>query len=286
MSFEMPVKIRVAIYIRVSSEEQASEGYSLAAQEKVLRDYCNIKGYEIYRVFADEGISGKDIIHRPDMIRLLQDARNRKFNVVLVWKLNRFSRSLKDLLNTCDELESLDIYLESYTEHFDGRTPTGRLMRGVLGLMAQFEREVLSENVKLGQNERANRGHRTCSVVLGYDVVLNGGMVINKKEAKIVRYIFESYREQQSFTEVMRLCAQKGYTGKKGRPLNQQSILVILTRFTYCGYYNWHGKPIKGDFEPIIDIAMFNEIQALIKAQGELNGRRRKNELVFLPYAA
>jgi len=282
MRIKKTKKLRVAIYTRVSTEDQAREGYSLVAQEKVLRDYCRLKKYEIAGVYQDEGISGKDIVHRPGMLKLLGDAQNKKFDIVLVWKLSRFSRSLKDLINTCDSLEALGITLESYSEHFDGKTPAGRLMRGVIGLMGQFEREVLSENVKLGLNERAMRGLRTCSCILGYDVIKGGGMVTNKKEAEIVRFIFEKYLERKSLTEVSNLCREKGYVGKRGRPFTSSSVLVILTRFVYCGFYNWHGKPIKGDFEPIINIAIFNKVQSILKVQGKLNGRRRKYEIVFL----
>lgn len=276
---------KVALYIRVSTVEQAREGYSLAAQEKVLRGYCKLKKYQIVNVYSDEGISGSTITKRPGMLKMLEDARTGAFNIILVWKLTRFSRSLKDLLNTCDELEKIDIYLESYSEKFDGRTPAGRLMRGVIGLIAQFERDVLSENVTLGLNERAARGLRTCAYILGYDVIKGGDMAINEKEAEIVRFIFDSYMERKSLSEVAALCREKKYTGKLGRVFVPFVIENILRRFTYCGYYAWHGKPVpvKGNFKPVITVEQYNKVQKILKAQGKLTGRRRVNELILLP---
>jgi len=276
------VKKRVAIYTRVSTVEQAREGYSLAAQEKVLRNYCELKKLDVTGVYPDEGISGKNIKGRPGFMALLRDAKENKFDIVLVWKLSRFTRNLKDLVNTCEELEASGIMLESFSENFDSDTAAGRLMRGVLGVMGQFEREVLSENVRLGLEERALRGMRTCTQILGYDIVKGGDMTVNKKEAEVVRFIFHKYIERKRIMEVARLCNEKGFTGKRGRAFSPSSVLIVLTRFVYCGYYSWKEKPIKGNFEPIIDVGTYNRVQHLIKAEGKLNGRKRKTKIVFL----
>lgn len=91
---------RVAIYIRVSTLDQAREGYSLEAQEKTLRKWCIDRKYEVADLYADRGISGKDIEHRPDMSRLLKDAKEGKFDTVLFWALSRFTRSVSDLYST------------------------------------------------------------------------------------------------------------------------------------------------------------------------------------------
>ena len=182
----------------------------------------------------------------------------------------------------CEEFEKLGIVLESYSEHFDSKTPAGRLMRGVIGLMGQFEREVLSENVRLGLNERAMRGMRTCTEVLGYDVIKGGGMNVNKRESEIVKFIFKKYLERKNLSEVVQLCNQMYYKGKRGSNFRPQSILNILTRPIYCGFYSWNGNPIKGDFIPIIRKEVFNKVQSLLKAQGKLTGRKRLNRIIFL----
>ena len=241
----------MAIYIRVSTLDQAREGYSLAAQEKTLRDYCKAYHYEIYDLYADEGYSGKDIKHRDGMLRLLADAQERKFDIILVWKLTRFSRRLSDLTKICEDLEANDIYLVSYTEAFDSKTPAGRMLRGVLGTVAQFEREVISENVSLGMAERARQGKPTCSSVLGYD----------KSE----------------------LARERGYKGKRGKPPTPYSVNVILTRPLYVGYNTFKGSIYKGDHPSIISIDKYNSVQKILKKQGKYTGRDRKTQILLLP---
>ena len=97
--------MKVAIYIRVSTEEQAREGYSLAAQERSLREKCSREGWEVYDVYADRGISGKDITHRPAMTTMLDDASRHEFDLILVWALSRFTRSVADLYTTYENLQ-------------------------------------------------------------------------------------------------------------------------------------------------------------------------------------
>lgn len=271
--------IKAAIYTRVSTTEQAREGYSLEAQEKVLRDYCAFKKYQIVDIYSDEGISGKDIEHRPEMNRLLIDAKARKFNIILVWKLTRFSRKLSDLTKTCDDLEKWNVYLVSYSESFDCSTPAGKMIRNMLGTVAQFEREVIAENVRFGLDARAAKGKRTCSQVLGYDLKGKDSLRINENEAEYVKYVYNSYLTYKSISEVAKLCAEHGYKGKRGRSPTPQSILVILTRPLYCGYNSYCGKLYKGSHETIIDIETFNRVQALLRKQGKNIGRPRMMQL-------
>lgn len=275
---------RVAIYIRVSTTEQAQEGYSLSAQERTLRGYCDDKGYKVADIYADEGISAKDIKHRPEMLRLLNDARHHKFDIVLVWKLSRFTRSLADLCEMCKILELRGVSLVSYSEPFDDSTSMGKCMRSILGVFAQLERDTISENVRAAMDERARRGLRTCSYILGYDTIKGGGMTINHEEAEIVRYIYNTYLDVKCISDVSDMCQALGYRGKMGGVLDRQNIYVILTRFLYCGFYSWHRQPIPGDFEPIIEIPTYNKVQQYLLDRGEKYGRGRKYPLVILPF--
>lgn len=119
------ITVRTAIYIRVSTLDQAREGYSLEAQEQTLRKWCADRKYEIYDLYADRGISGKDINHRPDMRRLMCDAKAQKFDMVVFWALSRFTRSVSDLYDTMELFNTLNISLFSYTESFDTSNPMG-----------------------------------------------------------------------------------------------------------------------------------------------------------------
>lgn len=278
----MSDKIRAAIYIRVSTPGQAEEGYSLEAQENILRKYCASRNWEIAHVYADEGISGKTISRRPQMVQLLNDARDQKFNCVLVWKLTRFTRSLSDLCRAFELLDQHGISLVSYSESFDCSVPAGRMMMNILGTVAQWEREVIAENVLLAMESRANKGLRTCSRVLGYDVIKGGGMTVNDAEAAQVKDMFEQYTKLKSMVDLAGYCRAKGYHGKNGGTLQAWHVEQILTRFVYCGYYSWHRTPIKGDFVPIISVELYNRVQRIIANQGKIYGRERKDPLVFL----
>lgn len=275
---------RVAIYKRVSTMDQAREGYSLDAQERVLRAYCEEQGHIVYNIYADEGISGKDIKHRPHMQELIEDARKNVFDIVLVWSLSRFTRSVADLYTTWDYLQKRDIALISYTESFDTSTPTGRAMMGILGVFAQMEREVTAERVAAAMEERANKGLRTCVYVLGYNSIPNGGLTINHKEAEIVRSIFRKYLSLQSFTDVTRWCAHKGYRGKRGSPLYTESVHRILTCPIYCGYYTFHRQLIipaeSCPVPPIIKKDTYNSVQRAIEQKSA--GRQQKHPLIYL----
>lgn len=274
--------IKVAIYTRVSTTEQAREGYSLEAQEKVLKEYCALKNYQIVGIYSDEGISGKDIEHRPEMQRLLSDAKIGRFNIILVWKLTRFTRKLSDLTKVCEDLEKWNVFLVSYSESFDCSTPAGKMIRNMLGTVAQFEREVISENVKLGMDARATKGKRTCSQVLGYEMDGKDSLIINQEEAKYVRFVYESYLIYKSLSQVAELCRKRGYRGKRGKQPSAQSILVILTRPLYCGYNSYCGKLYKGGHEAIITVNTFNKVQALLRKQGKNTGRPRITDLEML----
>lgn len=275
--------LRVAIYIRVSTYDQAHEGYSLDAQEKVLTKWCNDRGYEIYYLYADRGISGKDIDHRPEMRQLLRDAKDGKFDIVLFWSLSRFTRSVSDLYNTMALLQDHKVSMTSYTESFDTSTPMGRAMIGIVGVFAQLERELTGERVFFAMQERAQQGKRTCSDVLGYNTSGKDTFVINRPEAEYVKFVFKKYLERKSLSEVAELCRQQGYRGKRGKVPTAYSVYVILTRPIYCGYNTFCGELYRGNHEPIIDIKTFNRVQYLLKRQGRFSGRTKQKMYTIIP---
>lgn len=277
------MKKLAAIYIRVSTREQAEEGYSLDAQKRILVDYCKAHKYDVYKIYADEGISGKDIKHRPKMRHMIADAKEDKFNVLLIWKLSRLSRSMVDLTNTCKLLDDHNIKLVSYSEGFDSSTPSGRMVRSILGSVAEFDREVIAENVSLGMLERARQGKRMCfNAIVGYDMIPDS-FVINKKEAEYVNFLHDEYIKRKSISEVTRLAQEKGYKGKLGGDPKIQSVHLILTRPEYAGYNLHHGVLYKGDYEAIRTPKQFNKVQRIIKRQGILYGRKRIHPLYIVP---
>lgn len=209
-------KEKAAIYIRVSTLDQAQEGYSLDAQESVLRKWCADHKYIVYDLYADRGVSGKDIDHRPDMRRLMQDAENNCFNIVIFWALSRFTRSVQDLYSAMEKFQKWNVSMVSYTESFDTSTVMGRAMIGIVGVFAQLERELTGERVKAALLARAKKGKRTCSEVVGYDLNGKDSFRVNEKEAEYVKFLFIKYLERKNLLEVARMAREAGYRGKRG----------------------------------------------------------------------
>lgn len=279
----MKNKLVVAIYTRVSTSEQALEGYSLDAQRRLLVEYCEARKYIIYKIYTDEGISAKDISHRPGMLSMLEDAKEKKFDIILIWKLTRFTRNLADLAVTCDFLDKIGVSLVSYSEAFDSSTPAGRMVRSMLGTVAQFEREVISENISMALLERARQGKRTCSEILGYDLDGPDSFKINPSEAEYVNFVHDNYLKYKCILEVTELAKNAGYRGKRGRIPSPSAINIILTRPQYAGYNLFLGELYKGNYEPIRTVQQFNKVQRIILRQGKLVGQNRKIPIYILP---
>ena len=149
--------MKVAIYTRVSTEDQAREGHSIEVQQEYLLDHARRLGWEVYKIYTDD-VSGY-ILDRPALKEMLQDAKGKKFELIITYKLDRFSRKLKDLLNIVDELEGYGVAYKSATEPFDTTTSTGKLMFQQLGSFAEFERNRIKERVFPGMIKGVQQGN-------------------------------------------------------------------------------------------------------------------------------
>ena len=147
-------KKTVAIYARVSTDKQAVD-----MQLAELQEYLKKREWGIYKEYIDQGYSGGNT-KRPAFSQMMEDARKRKFDVLLVWKLDRLGRSLKDLINTLDELGALGIDFISYENQLDTSTPTGKLVFHVIGAVAEFEKDIIRERVKAGLENAKRNGKR------------------------------------------------------------------------------------------------------------------------------
>ncbi|MGN7409166.1 recombinase family protein [Sporosarcina sp. SAFN-010] len=291
MSYDSNQK-RVAIYARVSTTEQAEEGYSIDEQIRILKDFCEHEGYFIYDEYVDRGISGKNITGRPSVQRLLADVEKKKFDIVLVWKMNRLARKSLDLMNIVEKLNSKNIAFRSYTEKYETETPTGKLQFQMMAAIAEYERNNIAENVKMGMLARAKEGRWNGGQVLGYDVVelpndnkkrKETHLVVNEKEANMVRFIFQMYTSGHGYKSIANCINKKGYVTKKGNTFSLNAIKTIVTNPVYAGYirYNvrrdWNEKrrnninpdPIiqKAEHEPIITEEMWSIAQSVYKSR-------------------
>ncbi|KNY25201.1 recombinase family protein [Pseudobacteroides cellulosolvens] len=253
--------------MRVSTEEQAKEGYSISAQTDVLTAYCKLYSMNIYKVYSDLGMSGKSIEERAGLNELLDDAEKGCFVYVIVWKISRLSRSLKDLLLLVDRFENKGISFISYSEKFDTSTPVGRMTLQILGSIAEFERNTIVENVKLGLRQRAKEGKWTGNHVFGYDNV-DKEIVINENEAELVKRIYEMYVEENlGFRKIADTLNTQGYRTKRNGMFGHDYIRRILTNPVYIGRVRHQMKDgkeyyeVKGIHEPIISKELFERVK-------------------------
>lgn len=240
---------KVAIYARVSTTEQAEEGYSIDEQIRVLKEFCEKEGYGVYDEYVDRGISGKNITGRPAIKRLLADAEQKKFDIVLVWKMNRLARKSLDLMNIVEQLNSKNIAFRSYTEKYETETPTGKLHFQMMAAIAEYERNNIAENVKMGMIARAKDGQWNGGQVMGYDVVEKDsenkkrkktGLQINEQEAKIIRLIFKMYTTGHGYKAIANKINQDGYRTKKNKTFSLNAIKTIVTNPVYAGYIRYN----------------------------------------------
>jgi site-specific DNA recombinase len=274
---------QVAIYCRVSTEEQA-DGFSLDAQKTVLTAYAESKGYKIFDYYVDEGYSGKDF-DRPEVQRLFRDMRSKKFDAILVWKVDRFSRSNKDVLTVIDdELKPRKMRLLISTCDIDSSTPNGYMFISLLGTFAEYERTMIVERVDSGMTKRAEEGHWNGGKVLGYDNV-NKHLVINEKESKIIKEIFLLRSQGLGYKSITNLLNEQGKRTKKGKLFSIPGVKLILENEVYIGNVVWgkhtqwninrrKGKnenpiKVKGKHDPIIDMELWNKVQKVNQVQKE-----------------
>ena len=160
--------METAIYVRVSTEEQVKEGYSIRGQEQKLKDYARIKDWQIYDIYIDEGISGKNITARPEINRLIEDVKQGNVKNVLVFKIDRLTRSTSDLIYLIDLFNEYNCAFNSLMESIDTQTASGRMFLKIIGIFAEFERENISERITLGRERKVKEGYSLCSHTASY----------------------------------------------------------------------------------------------------------------------
>lgn len=243
---------KVAIYIRVSTARQDLEGYSIPLQKERLIAYCKAKGWAVAGVFIDPGHSGSSL-DRPGIIDLIDGVKSGMFDIVLVYKLDRLSRSQKDTLFLIEDVfMANDTDFVSLQESFDTSTIYGRAMVGILSVFAQMERETITERTLMGRAGRAEVGlwHGGGTDPIGYDYV-DGCLVINESEARQVREVYELYAAGHSVTEISR--RMEGCKTKHGGWSHTSTVGNVLDNPLYAGTIHFDGVRKKGRHTAIID---------------------------------
>ena len=263
----------VAIYTRVSTTDQAREGHSLEEQEKRLRAMCEANGYEVYKVYTDAGISGKSTENRPAYIQMLKDMRKHKFNLILAFKMDRLSRSIIDFEEFFNEIKKYNCSVEFLCEKIDTSGVAGMMFARILGIFAQFERELIQERTIIGVESAVDKGHFGGKAPLGYRHKLDETgkeklkeWEIFEDEAKIVREIFNLCSNGNTYFQISTILKKKypkviskyvvdEKTNEK-TPIYRQwsdgSIFTILNNKCYIGIYE-HRKTIETKETRIIE---------------------------------
>ncbi len=256
----MTKKIGVALYVRVSTQEQAAEGYSIGEQEERLKKYSEAHAWGIYKVYKDPGYSGGSM-DRPGLKNMIQDVKRGRIDKIVVYKLDRLSRSQKDTLYLIEDVfNTNDVDFVSMTENFDTATPFGKAMIGILSVFAQLEREQIRERMQLGADARAKDGyfHGGPNAPIGYDYK-NGELIVNEYEALQVRKIYELTETGLPLYSVFKYMRDHGYTHKYGT-WKDSAVRSVLKTPIYAGRIMWKGETYPGRHEAIIEPERFDNM--------------------------
>ena len=255
----------VGCYCRVSTIEQAKEGYSIVEQQERTTKYCESMGWNIYNTYVDAGFSGAST-DRPALQQMLSDIKFGRIQKVVVYKLDRLSRSQKDTLQLIeDEFLANNVDFVSMRENFDTSTPFGRAMIGILAVFAQLEREQIKERMEMGKDARAKLGKYMggARIPFGYDYK-NGKLMINDYEAMIVKEMFQMVLDGYTIRSIAKIFNEKGYRTRE-TIWRDRGISTILRSETYIGNIKYKKTYLKGIHDPIISVDDFEEVQRILK---------------------
>lgn len=252
-----------ALYIRVSTDAQFEEGYSVDAQKEMLAAYCTARGIASYEYYIDGGFTGSNI-ERPQMLRLVEDAKKARVTDVIVYKLDRLSRSQKDTMFLIEDVFiPNNVAFTSISENFDTSTAFGMAMVGMLSVFAQFERDNINRRTKMGMTERVKTGlwmggGRT---PFGYDYDKETGTLVPNTDAKTVLSAYELLIAGHSPERIAVMLGLK----------YDKIVRDILARKTYTGVIVYNGREYAGKHKAIISTELYEQAQRALAAR---SGRR------------
>lgn len=253
--------VSVALYPRVSTQEQAINGHSIDEQIDRMTKYCDAMNWHVYKVYKDAGFSGANT-DRPALKRMIKDIEDGKIDKVLVYKLDRLSRSQRDTLYLIEDIFlANDCDFVSMNENFDTSTPFGRAMIGILAVFSQLEREQIKERMMMGKYARAKSGKYKGGYKdpIGYDYI-DGNLVVNEFEKSQIVQIFNDYASGKSAYAICKDLNDKGMTHKFGE-WKSRTLRRTLDNKLYAGYIQHRGEWFKGDHEALISDELFEQVQ-------------------------
>ena len=287
-------RIRCAAYCRKSHAEGLDQDFnSLDAQRESIEAFVRSRAQEGWVLlddrYDDGGVSGATL-ERPALKRLLQATERGQVDAVVVYRIDRLSRSQMDFLRLVELLEERGVAIVSVTESFDTKTPMGRMTLSLLMTFAQFEREVIAERIrdKIGAAKR--KGKYTGGMpILGYDVERDAKrLVVNETEAELVRRIFRRFRTLRSTTELARELNEQGHTTKTwttkkgvarpGRPWDKAALYKVLNNVKYLGKVEHKGKLYPGEHDAIVTQRRWDDVHRILAEQHRTRGNETRSK--------
>ena len=271
--------MRVGLYPRVSGHEQ-EDNYSIPEQIDRMKKYCESRDWMVYKIYTDSGFTGSNM-DRPGLQDLIKDVENGKLDMVLVYKLDRLSRSQKDTLYLIEDVfDKHGVGFTSMTENFDTSSPFGKAVLGVLAVFAQLEREKIKERTMIGKDSRAKEGkwHGGKWIPIGYDY--DGMLWINEYEAMQVREVADLFLKGTPVRNIERMMAEKGYKHKHGE-WEAKTIRRVLSNPVNIGMIKNRDTWYKGLHDPILHQKTFDAIQSLMKERREEYGAQRPHQTLL-----
>lgn len=262
MKKESEYKKRVAIYTRVSSEEQKKEGISLDAQKKSLEDYAIQKEWFVHKIYTDAGITAKDIKGRKAFQECLNDAKLGKFSAILITKFDRPFRNTIEALMTLDQLHAIKVDFISLAENIDTTTPMGRAMFSIISVFAELERNMTAQRVSDVNKFKFNKGIMIGKAPLGYKwSKRQKSFVVDLEDSAKVKDIFEMSASGINFKEI---CSK--------HKIAKSSYYSIIKNDFYTGMIEFNGEKRLGSHDPLISKQLFEKVNKL-KNRGATNGQ-------------
>ena len=263
--------MRAAIYVRVSTEEQAAEGYSIDAQKELLQDYCLVEGWDVAGVYEDDGFSGRND-KRPAYRRMMAEMDS--WDLILVIKMDRIHRNSRNFMNMMEVLDRHGKMFVSQSESLDTTNALGRFVVDMIQRLAQLESEQIGERTHMGMREKAEtledatEGKRTMGFTppFGYRLE-NGALKEDEDELPVVKRMFDEYAESRTVDEICWTLNREGILTRRGNPWNKRNMSTILHNPVYAGFMRWEDVLIRHPAAVAVTSEEFNAVQELMASR-------------------
>ena len=269
--------MRAALYVRVSTEDQAREGYSLEAQLEMLKAYCEADGWTIADEYVDDGYSGRDI-KRPEYRRMMSELD--RWDTIIVIKMDRIHRNSMNFMNMMEFLKKNDKDFVSSTESLDTTNALGRFVVDMIQRIAQLESEQIGERTYMGMKEKAESadGIMGFTPPFGYRID-DGKLAADENEFDTAARIFDMYIDGMTIDGISYALNREGVTTRKGNLWNKDNLRNILHSPVYAGYMRWDGILIPHEAGNVVEPETFNNVQAIMASRTKGSSKKQDNSI-------